>query len=239
MPSPLIVTVALFALAAAARPAFAVCGDRHLDPGEQCDDGNTIAGDCCSPTCRYEPAGSPCNDNSVCTTSDACDGAGVCRGVKISCEEGNKCTIDHCEPADGCHHDPVSFTNTLTFMSMTLVTDACATEKVPRVVRKRFEKAVRFVAHAESAGPLKRRRLLVKKATKQLRAANGEVHRARRRLASACSDQLEARVTTARARAECLLAALLPGSAHVPVGTSRASSHVLVPRGQRHGPRDG
>jgi len=31
-----------------------VCGDGNLDPGEDCDDGNTLAGDCCSPTCRNE-----------------------------------------------------------------------------------------------------------------------------------------------------------------------------------------
>ena len=37
-----------------ARAAFAVCGDGVLDPGEQCDDHNTVAGDCCSPTCQIE-----------------------------------------------------------------------------------------------------------------------------------------------------------------------------------------
>jgi len=30
------------------------CGDRALDPGEACDDGDTAAGDGCSPTCRLE-----------------------------------------------------------------------------------------------------------------------------------------------------------------------------------------
>src|SRR5206468_5095592 len=33
-----------------------ICGNGFLDPGEQCDDGNTLAGDCCSPTCQFEPA---------------------------------------------------------------------------------------------------------------------------------------------------------------------------------------
>ena len=31
------------------------CGDSVLQPGEQCDDGNTAAGDGCSPTCQSEP----------------------------------------------------------------------------------------------------------------------------------------------------------------------------------------
>lgn len=34
------------------------CGDGHLDPGEQCDDGNTVSGDCCSIACQNEPQ--PC-----------------------------------------------------------------------------------------------------------------------------------------------------------------------------------
>ena len=33
------------------------CGDGVLDPGEACDDGNVAAGDCCSPTCAFETAG--------------------------------------------------------------------------------------------------------------------------------------------------------------------------------------
>jgi cysteine-rich repeat protein len=41
------------------RGTTSVCGDGTIDtePGleEQCDDGNQIAGDCCSPTCRVEP----------------------------------------------------------------------------------------------------------------------------------------------------------------------------------------
>jgi cysteine-rich repeat protein len=32
----------------------ACCGNGHLDPGEDCDDGNTAAGDGCSPTCHVE-----------------------------------------------------------------------------------------------------------------------------------------------------------------------------------------
>src|SRR5262249_29230783 len=33
----------------------AVCGDGIKDPTEECDDGNTTAGDGCSPTCTIEP----------------------------------------------------------------------------------------------------------------------------------------------------------------------------------------
>lgn len=37
--------------------APSTCGDRRLDPGEECDDGNTAGGDGCSPTCALESGG--------------------------------------------------------------------------------------------------------------------------------------------------------------------------------------
>ncbi len=54
------------------------CGDGVLDPGEQCDDGNSADGDCCSSFCLFEPHESACaDDGSICTV-DYCDGAGNC-----------------------------------------------------------------------------------------------------------------------------------------------------------------
>jgi len=55
----------------------AACGNGLLDAFEDCDDGNTIDGDCCSSTCRFEPTGSSCDDGDACTLADACD-QGVC-----------------------------------------------------------------------------------------------------------------------------------------------------------------
>jgi cysteine-rich repeat protein len=52
------------------------CGDGHLDPGEECDDGNTRSGDCCSATCRFEPAGSSCLAGC---SPHTCNGAGQCQ----------------------------------------------------------------------------------------------------------------------------------------------------------------
>jgi hypothetical protein len=45
-----------------------LCGDGDLDPGEQCDDGNTTNGDGCSAQCTIEAA---LNDPPVCTTASA------------------------------------------------------------------------------------------------------------------------------------------------------------------------
>ena len=49
--------------------------------------------------------GKPCNaDNSVCSVGDACT-AGVCLpGPLVSCDDGNPCTDDGCDPATGCTH---------------------------------------------------------------------------------------------------------------------------------------
>lgn len=56
-----------------------VCGDTTVDIGEDCDDGNTTDGDCCSSMCQYETSGSVCEDGVVCTALDTCDGAGACQ----------------------------------------------------------------------------------------------------------------------------------------------------------------
>src|SRR5207247_1296067 len=110
-----------------------VCGNGVVDLGEQCDDGNLVAGDCCSPTCQFEPAGQacannpcisgstcdgaaacvggapntlPCNDGNACTTADTCAG-GVCvGGPPPNCVDGNVCTTDTCDPATGCVNTP-------------------------------------------------------------------------------------------------------------------------------------
>jgi cysteine-rich repeat protein len=39
------------------------CGNGTLDSGEQCDDGNTRDGDCCSSECQFEALGSSCLDD--------------------------------------------------------------------------------------------------------------------------------------------------------------------------------
>jgi cysteine-rich repeat protein len=53
------------------------CGNGTIENDEQCDDGNTQNGDCCSSTCTFEAAGAPCLDSELCTV-DTCDGAGQC-----------------------------------------------------------------------------------------------------------------------------------------------------------------
>jgi cysteine-rich repeat protein len=59
-------------------PRPPVCGNFRIEAGETCDDGNTNAGDCCSPTCTAEPAGSACGSGSDLCTPGACNGFGSC-----------------------------------------------------------------------------------------------------------------------------------------------------------------
>lgn len=79
------------------------CGNSVVEVGEDCDDGGTLGGDCCSATCQYEPNGSSCSDGDVCTLSDTCNAVGVCvSGALDPCSDGNICTNDICVSPTGC-----------------------------------------------------------------------------------------------------------------------------------------
>src|SRR6185295_6594491 len=87
-------------------PIGCICGNNVIDPNEDCDDGNTVNGDCCSATCQLDPAGYPCADNTVCNGDETCDGSGVCQpGTALNCDDHNLCTQDSCNPITGCVND--------------------------------------------------------------------------------------------------------------------------------------
>src|SRR5881628_2080041 len=64
-----------------------VCGNHILDPGEQCDDGNTVSGDGCSAACQREPR---CGDGVV--------------DPGEQCDDGNTVSGDGCSAA--CRLEP-------------------------------------------------------------------------------------------------------------------------------------
>jgi len=76
-------------LACATPPAVSGCGNAVVDTGEQCDDGNQLRGDCCTPDCRLEQDGSVCDDGDSCTRFAACNTAGRCVG--LGCDSGAAC----------------------------------------------------------------------------------------------------------------------------------------------------
>ena len=76
------------------------------DDPDQCEIalGATCNGD---GTCTYETAsmdGTPCNDGDECTTGEACQGGACVGGSAVSCDDGNGCTDDACDPLSGCTH---------------------------------------------------------------------------------------------------------------------------------------
>ena len=74
-----------------------------------CDDGNTCTNDDCDPktsACLHSNNSAPCTDGSACTGSDNCKD-GTCGGITISCDDGNPCSTDACDPKNGCAHGTI------------------------------------------------------------------------------------------------------------------------------------
>jgi CSLREA domain-containing protein len=75
------------------------CGNGTLDAGEQCDDGNPAAGDCCSFLCQYAPVNTACDVEGDPCTDDRCDGAGGCAlSTTIVCAPCETCSGPLCVP---------------------------------------------------------------------------------------------------------------------------------------------
>jgi cysteine-rich repeat protein len=53
------------------------CGDGNIDPGEQCDPGADVTGDCCSSDCQQEPDGTTCGPAPTCGGPSSCH-SGTC-----------------------------------------------------------------------------------------------------------------------------------------------------------------
>ncbi|MEP6675522.1 MAG: DUF4215 domain-containing protein [Ferruginibacter sp.] len=64
-----------------------VCGDGHVDAGEQCDDGNIVNGDGCDANCTITACG-----NGIVTSGESCDDGNTVSGD--GCD--NNCTITAC-----------------------------------------------------------------------------------------------------------------------------------------------
>jgi uncharacterized repeat protein (TIGR01451 family) len=81
----------------------AVCGDGILDDGEECDDGNTVSGDCCTPTCTIEPAGTVCRAaGGECDLEETCDGlSGICPADLLSTDVCRP-VVDECDIEEVC-----------------------------------------------------------------------------------------------------------------------------------------
>lgn len=75
--------------------------------GVQCDDLNPCTDDsCASGFCEYAFNSIACDDSNACTSVDKCV-SGECLGVALlNCGDDNQCTLDTCDPTNGCQHEP-------------------------------------------------------------------------------------------------------------------------------------
>jgi hypothetical protein len=86
------------------------CDQGECLPGDatNCDDGNVCTDDSCDPKkgCQNVNNTASCSDGSVCSTADQCKSGSCVAGAQISCNDGNPCTDDSCNPQTGCDFDP-------------------------------------------------------------------------------------------------------------------------------------
>ncbi|WP_443096577.1 DUF4215 domain-containing protein [Pyxidicoccus fallax] len=70
------------------------CGDRQLQTGEQCDDGNTRSGDGCTSACTKEPGWSCDTPGQACTKAEGCGNGRV--EEPEACDDRNNIANDGC-----------------------------------------------------------------------------------------------------------------------------------------------
>jgi cysteine-rich repeat protein len=80
----------------------ATCGNDVIENGEDCDDGNTADGDCCSSSCQYEPATTICR-----AAAGACDLPETCTGADGSCPPDEVLDGVPCPDGDLCNGDEI------------------------------------------------------------------------------------------------------------------------------------
>jgi hypothetical protein len=63
----------------------------------------------------FDALGASCADDDLCNGSETCNGSGTCLpGVPLSCDDGDLCTQDLCDPQTGCQATPGPATVCLT-----------------------------------------------------------------------------------------------------------------------------
>ncbi|MBU6283188.1 hypothetical protein KGQ64_13175, partial [bacterium] len=81
------------------------CSDGVVDPGEDCDDGNRVNGDCCSYDCKFESAATVCRPSQgICDTAESCTGASGTCPVDVVAPAGTSCRVStgECDPPEAC-----------------------------------------------------------------------------------------------------------------------------------------
>ena len=76
-----------------------------------CNDGVSCTEDSCNEAakaCSHVASDLACDDGQVCNGSEFCDRSLGCQsGAPLSCNDGDACTADSCDPALGCRHTTI------------------------------------------------------------------------------------------------------------------------------------
>jgi len=86
------------------------CGNKTVETGEDCDDGNKVDGDGCENSCKFScKVDADCDDKDACNGKESCDTTThMCKaGAKPNCDDSKTCTTDTCDPATGCVNTPI------------------------------------------------------------------------------------------------------------------------------------
>jgi cysteine-rich repeat protein len=95
------------------------CGNHMVDPGEECDDGNSVSGDGCSASCRIEPPphcgdmnvdyleGEECDDGNTqdgdrCSSLCRIEAPPTCGDDALDIALGEECDDGNLDAGDGC-----------------------------------------------------------------------------------------------------------------------------------------
>jgi cysteine-rich repeat protein len=85
--------------------ASASCGNHTVEPGEECDDGDTDPTNGCKNDCTFTCKGaSDCGDGNACNGIESCNTTShTCApGTPPTCDDSNACTANSCAPGAGC-----------------------------------------------------------------------------------------------------------------------------------------
>jgi MYXO-CTERM domain-containing protein len=93
----------------------------------KCDDGNVCTDDKCDPVkgCFKVNNAASCSDNNLCTTNDKCSGGTCVGGAAPTCNDGEECTTDTCDPAVGCVNAAVKPGTLCSDSNACTTTDVC------------------------------------------------------------------------------------------------------------------
>lgn len=84
---------------------LSVCGNNVIEGTEQCDDGNSVNGDCCSSSCQFEANTTVCRASAgVCDIAETCTGSSATCPAETFESPSTECraAVGECDVAEHC-----------------------------------------------------------------------------------------------------------------------------------------